>query len=190
MEQFVEENQQLFHSNIYFNKLTDRALTTQTVTSFVKKIQSFIVQSIQKLKRSKRLALLIGSASWDLLTHDIGQGAGLDNHRKFLRQLIENLQKRNSNTNVEIFGKSPSAVHIQQVQSDHDEVLYISSSSVYDIYLCQKEVMKQLHEFFLDTTCLSAASLASTGDGRQFRPELNRFMLNLFYKNNQHLRSA
>jgi hypothetical protein len=109
MEQFVEENQQLFHSNIYFNKLTDRALTTQTVTSFVKKIQSFIVQSIQKLKRSKRLALLIGSASWDLLTHDIGQGAGLDNHRKFLRQLIENLQKRNSN--VSPSGSSLRVLH-------------------------------------------------------------------------------
>jgi len=191
MEQFVGQNQQHgFHSNIYFHKLTDKALTTKTVSFFVKEIQSSIVQSLKKLKRGKRLALLIGSASWDLLAHDIGQGAGLDNHRKALRQLIEKLQKQNLNKKMEIFWKSPAAVHIQQVKPGHEDVLYMSSSRVYDIYLCQKEVMKQLHVQFLDVynaTYVSASSLTLTGDGRQFRPEMNRFMLNWFYKNNQHL---
>ena len=191
MEQFVSQHGEYFHSNSMFHENINMALHKQSVSAFLREIHADVKLRLKTLKSHQTLALLLGSSTWDILADNVGQGPTFDNHRHALRQLIQQLQQTLP-ANVHLFWKSATAVHVHQVQGVDwfhiARIVYMASSRAHDLYIYQKEIMEELQVPFLDiyhATYLSAAHLHD-GDGRHYRPELNSFMLNWFYKTNKH----
>jgi lysophospholipase L1-like esterase len=142
-------------------------------------------------------ALVLCSGLWDILdSQDTLQGESYDNHIQACRDYVERI--RDKYPNVTIIWKSPMAVHVHVVDLNRlidaetgkpvlfgiDRLRYMSRSRSRYLYEIQMALMEELNVPVLDiydATYLSAHRLYPS-DGRHYRPDLNRLMLNWFYR--------
>ena len=155
-------------------------------------------------KKYLRRAVMVGSGLWDILdSNDSVQGStnpDYADHRQACRDYLRRL--RQEYPDVTILWKSPTAVHIHVVNLERlvvsemgeaalfgiERLRYMSASRSKRVYEIQKQVVleEQQHDnnlVFLDlyeATYLSADWLFPS-DGRHYRPDLNRYMLQWFY---------
>lgn len=157
-----------------------------------------------------RRAVMVGSGLWDILdSKDAVQGAtnpDYEDHRRACRDYIRRL--RRDYPDVYLLWKSPTAVHIHVVNLERlvvskmgeaalfgiERLRYMSASRSKRVYEIQKQVVFEEQQsddrlFFLDlyeASYLSADWLFPS-DGRHYRPDLNRYMLQWFYPSSQAL---
>jgi hypothetical protein len=184
-------------TNIYWPGNVGAPLNSQTVDQvFLHQIKGNVTLAVRRRTKFHTIALLLGSGVWDILADDDlknQQGPQFKDHRVACRQLIASI--RNEFPVLDIYWKSITAMHIQQVASDKndwfhvDRVFYMSSSRAHDLYRYQKEIMAQLNVTMLDlypATHLSADHL-EPGDGRHYTREFNKMMLDWFYPHSKNL---
>ena len=155
-------------------------------------------------KKYLRRAVMVGSGLWDILdSNDSIQGStnpDYEDHRQACRDYLRRL--RQEYPDVTILWKSPTAVHIHVVNLERlvvsemgeaalfgiERLRYMSASRSKRVYDIQKQVVLEQQQrddnlVFLDlyeATYLSADWLFPS-DGRHYRPDLNRYMLQWFY---------
>jgi hypothetical protein len=132
-------------------------------------------------REESNMALLIGSAVWDLLGNhtDVNH----ESHLRACRVYVETL--RRTYPHVTLFWKSPTALHPHRlpVRCNRNDACnhrsrYMSQARSWKLYTLQKELMEQVGVPFLDlyeTTHLSAHR-SVFGDGRHYVAELNELM--------------
>lgn len=161
-------------------------------------VTTAVTDPITKTKKKKKvIALIVGSCLWDILdVESTGQGSDYADHAQACQHYITSIRQRYPT--VQVIWKLPMAVHIHWVDLqrvvDHDRatatlfginrIKYMSQSRSKFLYMLQKQVMIDLNVPFLDlyeATYLSVDWLYPS-DGRHYRPDLNRLMLNWFYR--------
>jgi hypothetical protein len=148
-------------------------------------------------KKKTKIALIVGSCLWDILdSQSTGQGTNYEDHARACEEYITSIRQRYPT--VTVIWKLPMAVHIHWVDLqrvvDHDKVTatlfginrikYMSESRSKFLYMVQKHLMAHWNVPCLDlyeATYLSADWLYPS-DGRHYKPDLNRRMLNWFYR--------
>ena len=112
---------------------------------------------------NKKLALLLRISTWDVLANAVGQEPTFDNHQCTQHQLIQQLQCTLP-TNVHLFWKSATTIHVHQVQGDgwfHTaHIIYMTISQALNVYMYPKEIMENLQVLYLgiyNSTYLSGA---------------------------------
>ena len=205
MEQFTSHNGVAFHSNLTFSRNMGRALNSNTWESFVgqassdiSKAKHLVLEQHPNLKDSIRLAIVMGSSTWDILADDLGQGQHFTDHRSAMKKLIGKM--RENHPNVTLIWRSPSAVHNHVVVNKQTKwfgpvekavkrIKYLASSRSRDLYKYQKEICDELNVIFLDV--YNAYYLSGDWhyptDGRHYRGELNHAILNWFYSKPQNV---
>lgn len=172
-------------------------LSSQTVETFVDLLrEDEIERELATECYAKKRALIVGSCLWDILdANDDLQGSEFIDHCNACREYISQLRQRYPG--VTLLWKSPMAVHIHWVDLkrvvEHDRatatlfginrIKYMSSSRSLFLYRTQKRLMEELQVPMLDlydATHLSADQLYPS-DGRHYKPDLNRKMINWFY---------
>jgi hypothetical protein len=147
-------------------------------------------------KSSKPIALILGSAVWDLLEHsaDVDQ-PHFENHIAACRRLVTDLQRIYHPSAVTVVWKSPTGMHIHipamQVKQGKGlpdaflttRIRYMSESRSRLLYILQKELMQELRIPFLDVyeATYISADYTLHGDGRHYRKELNKLTTNFFF---------
>ena len=111
MKQFVGTKGTLYHSRISLShKQKGRPLGSNTLKSFVNQA----CQAVQKqVNKYSKVALVLGSSTWDILADDIGQGALFLDHRSAMWKLLETMKTRYPN--VKLIWLSPTALHAHVV---------------------------------------------------------------------------
>ena len=142
-------------------------------------------------RNNSRCVLILGSVAWDLLpvALDGRERFDLEDHLESIRNLIDLAKQAYGHKRVDIYWRSPTALHIHETARKSDwhhftSVFYASSSRALRLYSAQKRLMQELGIPFLDiywATYLSADWLIP-GDGRHCLKQLNRRMLGWFYK--------
>lgn len=172
-------------------------LNSQTIDTHLQLLDEQFGQELKTSTSSDSTALILGSCLWDVLDYeDTLQGTEYANHAQACQSYIEEIQTRYPK--VSLVWKSPMAVHIHWVDLDRliqnqqetatlfgvDRVRYMSASRSKFLHNLQTKLMKGLQIPMLDlfdATFLSADKLYPS-DGRHYRPELNRKMLQWFYR--------
>ena len=184
--------------------------TVSTFIDMLEETYGDILREYSK-NSSQNVAIMLGSCLWDILdSKDTVQGATkYDDHRQACIQLIRHV--RQAYPNATLLWKSPTAVHIHVVDLERmvvsrigqaalfglERLRYMSASRSKLVYGIQKQIVMQEQRqqslkknvgdnppiLFLDlyeATYLSADWLFPS-DGRHYRPDLNRLMLQWFY---------
>jgi hypothetical protein len=128
------------------------------------------------------VALVIGSAVWDLLTKETVD-PHFTNHLEGVRQYIKRLQQEYPN--VPLYWRSCSAFQTQQLTFDSDRTQYMSNSRARILNEKQKILMTELGIPFLDlydAYFLSGDHELKRNDGRHYNKNLNMLMQNWFYR--------
>ena len=204
MDQFVRQRpntkgKYYFQPNLIVGEKVTMGLNSETVEDMLQELErqhGALLNETCKMESSCPVALLLCSALWDILdSQDTMQGESYDNHRQALQEYIERI--RQSYPHVTIVWKLPMAVHPHVVQLERlvdaetgkpvlfgiDRLRYMSKYRSRYIYELQKELMQELDVKVLDiydATHLSAHRLYPS-DGRHYRADLNRLMLNWFF---------
>ena len=204
MDQFVRQRpntkgKYYFQPNLIVGEKVTMGLNSETVEDMLQELEAqhgTLLNETCKMESSSPVALLLCSALWDILdSQDTMQGESYDNHRQALQEYIERI--RQSYPHVTIVWKLPMAVHPHVVQLERlvdaetgkpvlfgiDRLRYMSKYRSRYIYELQKELMQELDVKVLDiydATHLSAHRLYPS-DGRHYRADLNRLMLNWFF---------
>lgn len=187
-----------FRSNVTHEQRT-APLNTQTVASFVDKAVKAVKSLIARDKSIRRLVVILGSSTWDILADSLGQGVDFANHGRAVRMLLTRVRRRLeklkglSDAPV-VAWKSATAVHAHVVVDKRttyfgapakalQRIKYMSTSRSTAIYQLQKNIMQEMQVPVLD---VYEASLLSGDwhfptDGRHFRPEFNERTFNWFY---------
>ncbi|CAB9522725.1 expressed unknown protein [Seminavis robusta] len=190
-----------FQHNLSYGEKVSFGLNTQTVSAFLELLEKGSGSHLSNQKAYRRRAVMIGSAMWDILdSKDTLQGTDYKDHQQACRNYVRAIRQRYPD--VTILWKSPTAVHIHAVDLDRlvvskigeaalfgiERIRYMSASRSSYLYNVQKALIleEQQHDdklLFLDlyeATYLSADWLFPS-DGRHYRPDLNRLMLQWFY---------
>jgi protein-tyrosine-phosphatase len=198
-----QKGKYFFQDNLCYAEKVSFALNSQTVSSFLDMLEQGSGMHLRNVKDFPRRAVMVGSAMWDILdSKDTLQGTQYKDHQEACRTLIRKI--RLSYPDVNILWKSPTAVHIHVVDLDRmvvsnmgeaalfgiERIRYMSSSRSKYLYDIQEALVmdeQRRHGIdavtFLDlyeATLLSADWLFPS-DGRHYRPDLNRLMLQWFY---------
>lgn len=147
-------------------------------------------------KNDTSVALLIGSAAWELSSNE-GPFPGhyFNSSVQMYHDLIIGIRERYPN--VTIFWKSPSAVHMTEVIERCYEVnslclervRYISNGIAKYLYDEQKRIMEELNVPFLDVwnATYVAGYWHMNNDVLHYRKWLNMRLLDYFYPESMHL---
>ena len=185
-ENIFLKNNTFFHANIRTEFRMDRLDLIQ------KKFQA--MHRKQMLKYEFDVAIVVGSAIWDVLIAENIQGRDFEDHLAACRDFLTDLKKRYFGR--KIYWKSPSALQMHRVkcieanyeyQECLDSTRYLSNSRVRLLHEKQKELMKELNVAYLDLfdSYYLSAHYTAEGDGRHFRQEVNEVILDWFYPKNQ-----
>ena len=201
MDQFVRQRpnkkgKYYFQSNLRVGEKMRLPMNSETFETHLQMLQEQLGEELSSSESDKNTALILGSCLWDILdAQDTLQGKDYQNHITSCRRYIERIRDMYK---VTIVWKSPMAVHIHWVDLDRlvehdrqtatlfgiDRVRYMSASRSKFLYEKQTELMKELQVPVLDlfrATYLSADKLYPS-DGRHYRPDLNRLMLQWYYR--------
>lgn len=136
---------------------------------------------------NQSIALLIGSAVWDIL-ESTPKDASFSNHLEACRVYVEHVRRKYPL--VTVFWKSATAMHPHRLPDDcptHEfcnrRARYMSSSRAEFLYTQQRKLMKELQVPFLDiyeATFLSA-SQSRESDGRHYTQELNDLISKMLF---------
>ena len=201
-----------FQHNLSYGTKVAFGLNTTSVSQFLELLEQGSGSHLRDATTYPRRALVVGSGLWDILdSKDTVQGATqYEDHRQACRNYLSQLQ--HAFPDVTILWKSPTAVHIHVVDLERlvvsqmgeaalfgiERLRYMSASRSQRVYEIQKQIVLEAQRqqqqingnddedrlFFLDlyeATYLSADWLFPS-DGRHYRPDLNRFMLQWFYR--------
>ena len=139
---------------------------------------------------SSTVALLLGSAVWDILEprSKSHQGQYFEDHIQACKKMIESV--RANYPNVDIVWKSPQGLHVQALKPPCFEdwncikrTKYMSSTLAQVLWKQQKKLMDELNVPFVDlyeASSLSADQLMP-GDGRHYRYLINEKMMDFMY---------
>jgi hypothetical protein len=179
------KNGTLFRSKTFLRGNIRSALTLESVPKFVSRIRQF---HRQVLTQTEKIALLLGSSTWDIIEDFIGQGTTFDDHAEALRQLIPAL--RSEYPRAVIHWRMPSAMHIHRIpplcllQYDcNQRIRYISTSRTEHLYRRQLEVVTELNVTKVDfyEAYYAAAHMSLPGDGRHYNEEFNKMVMDWMY---------
>jgi hypothetical protein len=198
-----QKGKYFFQDNLRYAEKVSFALNTQAVSSLLDILEQGSGMHLRNVQGFPRRAVMVGSAMWDILdSKDTLQGTQYKDHEEACRILINQIRLRYPDVNI--LWKSPTAVHIHVVDLDRlvvskigeaalfgiERIRYMSSSRSKYLYDIQKAlVMDEQRRHgtdaiaFLDlyeATFLSADWLFPS-DGRHYRPDLNRLILQWFY---------
>ena len=202
MDQFVRQRpnkkgKYYFQPKLKVGEKMRLPMNPETKDTHLQLLDEQFGQELKASSSSDSTALILGSCLWDILDYeDTLQGSEYANHAQACKTYVEEIQKRYPN--VTLVWKSPMAVHIHWVDLDRliqhqqdtatlfgvDRVRYMSASRSKYLYELQTKLMNDLQISVLDlfdATYLSADKLYPS-DGRHYRPELNRKMLQWFYR--------
>lgn len=141
--------------------------------------------------------LLVSSHTWDLLQPSVRNG--FDDHGAAIHMFLDRVNQLYPH--VKVIWKSPTALHIHvpmlrvqrgettELYKSYDRygkflerLKYMSASRSYQLYLFQRQIMKDRGIPFLDVYQASYLSADHTqiGDGRHYMPNLNSLTVNWF----------
>jgi hypothetical protein len=179
------------HTRMYRKNTTDYfdnpqlELQTETVDDLVKTLNKWHGHQLNQ----SNVALVIGSAVWDLLSKDTVD-PHFANHLEGARQYVKRLQQEYPN--VPLYWRSASAFQPQQVPDKCNRQVvcawrtrYMSNSRARILYEKQKSLMAELGIPFLDlweAYYLSGDRMLTRTDGRHYNSELNKLMQSWFYR--------
>ena len=180
--------------NTFFEKNIRTEFRLDRVQQIERKFQ--VYHRKQMLKYEFDVAIVLGSAVWDVLIPENIQGDGFEDHLAACREVIQHL--RNTYRGRQLYWKSPSAIHMHRVNCteafyDYQECLdstrYLSNSRIQSLHYKQKELMKELNVAYWDLfeTYYLSDHYTAEGDGRHYTQELNEKILDWFYPNNKTL---
>lgn len=146
------------------------------------------------LKYEFDVAIVVGSAIWDVLIAENIQGVDFEDHLAACRAFVLDLKKKYRGRTI--YWKSPSALHVHRVkcadanydyQGCLDSTRYLSNSRVRFLHEKQKDLMKELNVPYLDLfdAYYLSAHYTAEGDGRHFQQDLNELILDWFYPTNE-----
>jgi hypothetical protein len=181
-------------TNIYRGKHPESALNTDEVDRWLDELREGHGDLLQQTSEGlQKAAVLVGSSTWDVLNNDVDQWMDWEDHVEACRILIEGI--RSEYPNVDVLWKSATALHICNPDVEAgalksylwgvQRVRYMSESRSYDIDQVQKKLMAELQVPVLDVyeaTYLAADWTLKPEDAKHYGPELNKLMLNWFYK--------
>jgi len=152
---------------------------------------SNLSKRIHDASTKPKLALIIGSSTWDILDVDTYfQGPFYLDHAATVERLILNVRK--DYPDVDIFWKGATAMHMQNVartvdsNGTHHELertLYMSNSRVKQVHEQQMAVLEAYQIPILDMYNLTygASEFTRPGDGRHYLPHFNSFLWSYFF---------
>jgi hypothetical protein len=195
---------QVYHPNLRYADNIQQPLNSYTRNQWLLELRRHFGETLTW--NATDTALLIGSSTWDLLldTTSSTRSYSMDNywkdHIRACRQLIQTIQL--SYPNGTIFWKSPTAMHVhvvptmvaytstqeetsmsRSIQERQNKTRYMSSSGASRLYELQMQIMNELGIEMLDLyeATYLLADWTLPDDGRHFKSDANRKMLNWFY---------
>lgn len=205
MDQFVRQRpnkkgKYYFQPKLRVGEKMRLPMNSETVQTHLRLLHEQFGEELNASSSATNMALIVGSCLWDILDYqDTLQGKEYEDHLRSCRHYVNGI--RECYPDVTIFWKSPMAVHIHWVDLERlvehdnesatlfgvDRVRYMSSSRSRYLYKVQKQLMEDLCVPMIDlyeATYLSSDKLYPS-DGRHYRPDLNRMMLQWFYQDNK-----
>jgi hypothetical protein len=202
MDQFVRQRpnkkgKYYFQPKLRVGEKMKLPMNQETVQTHLQLLHEQFGEELLASSSATSTALIVGSCLWDILDfQDALQGKECEDHIYSCRQYVEQIRERYPN--VTLVWKSPMAVHIHWVDLERlvehdkgtaalfgiDRVRYMSASRSRYLYNRQKKLMEDLDMAMIDifeATYLSSDKLYPS-DGRHYRPDLNRMMLQWFYR--------
>jgi hypothetical protein len=177
-----------YRPNVFFHFNVARQLSTKKLPVFLRKLKSWHKNELRDANRS--VALILGSAMWDILVPDNIQGPDFTDHLNATRQLVETI--RLLYPTVTLFWKSPSAAHPHRVPLEEcyrkpdclSRVRYLSNSRI--DYLYQQQIRLMRDELLVPVLDVYESSYLSAdrsmhGDGRHYDLPYNLMVLSRFY---------
>jgi len=192
MEEAGTEDNIFLKNNIFFHANIRTEFRMDRLDMLRRKFQA--MHRKQMLKYEFDVAIVVGSAIWDVLIPENIQGSYFEDHLAACRDFVTDLKKRYFGR--KIYWKSPSALQMHRVKCNEanyefqeciNSTRYLSNSRVRFLHEKQKELMKELNVTYLDLfdSYYLSAHYTAEGDGRHFRQELNEEILDWFYPKNQ-----
>lgn len=189
----VPQDQHLFMKN---NTYFQANIRTEFRMDRVKHIGTMFQRMHRKqlLKYESNVAVILGSAIWDVLIVDNVQGRNFTNHLEACRTFVE--KTRGAYRRRQFYWRSPSALHMHRVNCSEalyeyeacvNSTRYLSQSRVRFLHEQQKALMNELNMEYLDLydVYYLSAYYTGEGDGRHYRQELNELILDWFYPSNE-----
>ena len=175
-----------FRNNMVWKGNAYGELTNATIPSFLQKMDHWHGALLRDQNRS--VALVVGSAMWDLLQPDNIQGADFSEHLNACREYV--VQLRATYPHATVYWKLPSAAHRQltnchpKMQWCNERFKYFSMSRMTYLYEQQKRVMQEMHVPVLDFFQSSFLSphFFLLNDGRHHEYKFDRAIMNWFLK--------
>lgn len=187
MEMLISMGRIRYRPNLYFKANVGMELSTKTLPKLLRKVTRWHEHELGNTNKS--VALILGSAIWDILQPDNTQGPYFTDHLNACRQLVEIIRKLYPA--VTLFWKFPSTAHPHRIPLDwcyrdpkcRSRVRYLSYSRIEYLYRQQIRLMDELQVPVLDVFEGSYLSADWTlpGDGRHYELEYNREVLSWFY---------
>jgi hypothetical protein len=182
-----------YRPNVLFHFNVGRQLSTKKLPVFLRKLKNWHKNELRDANRS--VALILGSAMWDILVSDNIQGPDFTDHLNATRQLVKTI--RQLYPTVTLFWKSPSAAHPHRVPLEEcyrkadclSRVRYLSNSRI--DYLYQQQIRLMRDELFVPVLDVYESSYLSAdrsmhGDGRHYDLPYNLMVLSRFYPPDNH----
>jgi hypothetical protein len=191
MEMMVRESAKggkYFRNNTSYKTNIWQYLSLGTLPKVQFRLDQFHAQELN----ASNVALILGSSVWDILEMDNIQGTDFKDHLEACRQLLEGVRKKYPH--VEIFWKSPSALHIHRVSGDcfqrtscNNRLRYMSNSRALYLYHEQKKMVEEMGIPFIDLfdAYYLSADWSMWSDGRHYVSEFNRRVLSWLYSSNE-----
>lgn len=183
-----------YRPNVYFRFNVARQLSTKMLPAFLNKLKRWHQHELRNSNRS--VALILGSAMWDILVPDNIQGLYFTDHLNATRGLVETI--RELYPGVTLFWKSPSAAHPHRVSLEEcyqkpdclSRVRYLSNSRI--DYLYRQQIRLMMDELRVPVLDVYEASYLSAdrsmyGDGRHYDLPFNLRVLSWFYAPDNYL---
>lgn len=160
-------------------------LHNETVTKLIRRLKMTMGHT---LRRPNNVALVVGSASWDLLSPSTVD-PDFARHLVGVRKYITKLQTKYPH--VDLYWRSATAFHPEQFENGKcgrtcQESRYMSNSRSRDFYEKQNQVVREMGIPILDlwdATYLSGDHMLRDNDGQRYSTELNKLMQSWFYRN-------
>lgn len=173
-----------YHRNIL------QELSGRTLPDVVQKLDEWHSNDLNQTQSQKKVALVLGSAVWDIAEHHNLQGPEFEDHLQAARGLIAHV--RDTYPHVSLFWKSPSALHVHTAQCKMakcwERVRYFSNARARHLHDLQKRLMRdELRVPVLDLyeAYYLSGDWTIYGDARHYDIRLCRRMLDWFYRDDK-----
>jgi hypothetical protein len=178
-----------WHPNLYFEKNVEQALSDPNETaSLLDKLRDYHGAHFRNAATANEsVAVIVGSATWDVMRGRVRPGFRA--HLTACREFVQ--QARAEFPYVDFYWKSPSAIVLHRrgpLADIGDRVWlsrsrYISDSVPRQVYLAQKDLMRQINVPFLDLfdTYYLSAPWTLKGDCRHYDDRIASLLLSYYW---------